>query len=176
MHRRLAFALVLTVACSKGSERASDKVAPEPLSSSSSSSPSPLVLARGIRLQRAGAGPDVSALVRVARDGAVHDGRELLVYVGAKWCEPCRRFHDAALRGELDDVFPNLTLLEFDLDEDKERLAVARYTSDLIPLFAVPDADGKGSDLKLQGSVKGDGAVTNITPRLRALLERARAR
>jgi len=128
------------------------------------------VLARGIRFVKAEPGEDVAKLVRAEREKAAADGRDLVVYVGAKWCEPCQRFHKAAERGELDDEFPTLTLLEFDLDEDRDRITAAGYTSRLIPLFVVPAEDGRASDRRFEGGVKGEGAVANITPRLRKLL------
>ena len=124
------------------------------------------------------AGPadgDLKAAVQGEVTKARADGRDLLVYVGAIWCEPCQRFHKAALAGELDKVFPTLRLVEFDLDRDRERLDQAGYRSKMIPLFAVPRADGTGSGQQIEGSIKGPGAVDEITPKLRSLLERARA-
>jgi hypothetical protein len=94
------------------------------------------------------------------------------VYVGAKWCEPCQSFHKAAAKGDLDGEFPDLTLLEFDLDEDRDRLGAAGYVGQYIPLFAMPGPDGHASEKKFEGSVKGDGAVANIAPRLRSLLRK----
>jgi hypothetical protein len=132
----------------------------------------PLVLARGVRIVRAGLGIDAAKVVRDERDRARSDGRDLVVYVGAKWCEPCQHFHKAAQKGDLDAEFPDLTLLEFDLDEDRDRLTPAGYVSQFIPLFAMPGLDGRASDKKFEGSVKGDGAVANIAPRLRALLKK----
>lgn len=112
-------------------------------------------------------------IVRRERARAEKEGRDLLIYVGAEWCEPCKRFHDAALRGELDQTFPTLRLLELDRDRDEARLAAAGCITQLIPLFARPNQEG-GCDLErsLTGSIKGPGAVANITPRLRALLQR----
>jgi len=94
----------------------------------------------------------------------------LLVYVGASWCEPCRRFHEAASAGKLDAQLGGLRLLEFDLDRDEARLRAAGYVSQLIPLFAVPGPDGRASGRQIEGSIKGDGAVVQILPRLQALL------
>jgi hypothetical protein len=119
---------------------------------------------------------DVKATVARELHRAKADGRDLLVYVGATWCEPCQRFHDAAAAGELDRVFPALRLLEFDLDRDRERLKEAGYASKMIPLFALPREDGTGSGEQIAGSVKGAGAVDEITPRLRELLEKRRGR
>lgn len=132
----------------------------------------PLILARGVRIVHAAAGSDAAQVVRDERERAKRDGRDLVVYVGAKWCEPCQHFHKAAAKGDLDGEFPDLTLLEFDLDEDRDRLATAGYVSQYIPLFAMPGPDGRASEKKFEGSVKGDGAVANIAPRLRSLLAR----
>src|SRR5262249_59836933 len=60
--------------------------------------------------------------------------RIALVYVGASWCVPCRLFHRAAEKGQLNSAFPNLTFLEFDADRDSERLPSAGYQSQLIAL------------------------------------------
>lgn len=131
----------------------------------------PLVLAQGVRLIKAPSG-DVAELVRNERTKAIADGRELIVYVGAKWCEPCQRFHQAAEAGKLDADFPALSFLEFDLDEDRERIVAAGYTSKLIPLFVVPGEDGRASARRFEGGVKGERAVSVISSRLRALLAR----
>ena len=104
----------------------------------------------------------------VAREQA--NGRVLLVYVGATWCEPCQRFHHAVEQGELDAAFPRLSVLAFDSDRDAEALATAGYASKLIPLFAIPRSDGHASGKQIEGSVKGESAVGEITPRLRALM------
>ncbi len=112
----------------------------------------------------------IAPYVQAEMARAKTDGRRLLVYVGATWCEPCRRFHDAAKAGELDDAFSDLRLLEFDLDRDRDRLAADGYRSEMIPLIALPGADGKGNGRGMQGSVKGEGAVAQMRPRLEELL------
>lgn len=99
-------------------------------------------------------------------------GRTLLVYAGASWCEPCRRFHDAAEKGALDAEFGDLDFLTFDVDFDNERLAYGNYETGTIPLIAVPLADGNASPKYMNGSIKGDGAVDEMTPRLKKLLDR----
>ena len=119
---------------------------------------------------RAAPGGDVAPLLLRAVAEAKREQRPLLVYVGATWCEPCRRFHQAVEQGKLDSSFPGLRLVEFDLDRDRERLASAGYVSRLIPLFAVPGADGRATGRQMEGSIKGDGAVGEIAPRLRALI------
>jgi hypothetical protein len=113
---------------------------------------------------------EVAPLVKQELWRAQKERRQLLVYVGAPWCEPCRRFHEAASGGQLDAQFPALRLLEFDHDRDDERLRAAGYASRLIPLFAAPAADGRASGRQIEGSIKGQGAVAQITPRLAALL------
>lgn len=119
-------------------------------------------------------GADVAETVRREVVRAKADQREVLVYVGATWCEPCQYFHDAAAAGELDSAFPGLRLVEFDLDRDREALARAGYASQMIPLFALPREDGSGSGEQIEGSIKGPGAVAQITPRLKALLGKRR--
>lgn len=113
---------------------------------------------------------EVATLVQGAAAKAKAERRTLVVYTGAVWCDPCRRFHEAATRGELGLELDGITLLEFDLDRDADRLRAAGYTSKYIPLFARPAADGRSSGKQIEGSIKGDGAVKEISPRLAALV------
>ena len=124
---------------------------------------------RGVEMVPAAPG-DVATIVKGALDSAAHDHRQLLVYVGATWCEPCRHFHEAAAAHALDRDFPSLRLLEFDDDKDGQRLALAGYVGHYIPMFVRPRADGRSSGKQIEGSVKGDGAVNEIVPRLKTLL------
>ena len=121
------------------------------------------------RFVRAPAGDDFAAVVRDEAAKAKAAGRTLVVYVGAPWCEPCQHFHRALDQGKLDDAFAGLTLLELDLDVDKPRLVRAGYDSKYVPLFAVPGSDGRMTRF-IEGSIKGEGAVAEITPRLTRLL------
>ncbi len=123
-----------------------------------------------VKSLKAPSGANVAALIADVAAKEAASGRQLVVYVGAAWCEPCRRFHAAAETGTLDASFPTLTLLEFDMDADRDRLATAGYTPRLIPLFAIPKANGTASGRSFEGSVKGDGAVSEIVPKLTALL------
>jgi hypothetical protein len=116
-----------------------------------------------------GAG-DVVQIISGAVTEATRDHKRLLVYEGAAWCEPCRHFHDAAAAGQLDQTFGNLRLLVFDADRDGEALAQAGYRSELIPLFAIPRPDGTSSGKQIEGAIKGQDAVAQITPRLQKLL------
>lgn len=116
----------------------------------------------------------VAAIVQRERGRIQAAGGRLIVAVGAPWCEPCRRFHAAVTEGKLDAAIPGVVFLEFDHDRDGDRLREAGYTSRLIPLYVVPDAEGRApSDprMRMEGSIKGDGAVAEITPRLLRLLE-----
>lgn len=100
--------------------------------------------------------------------------QQLLVYVGAAWCEPCRHFHAAVEAGDVERSLPGVRFLEFDYDASQEALARAGYTSKLLPLFALPNPDGTASARRMEGSVKGpDSVAHNLLPRLRALLSAA---
>lgn len=169
--RAAPFVLVaLLAACSRSEPEPRAEERARPGASAAPPAAGPMILARGVRIVRAGAGTDAARVVRDERERAKADGRDLVVYVGATWCEPCQVFHKAAQKGELDGDFPDLTLLEFDLDEDRDRLSAAGYVGQFIPLFAMPAADGRASEKKFEGSVKGNGAVANIAPRLRKIL------
>lgn len=122
-----------------------------------------------VRLMPAGDG-DVPPLVASAMAAAARERRRVLVYVGAAWCEPCQAFHEAAARGDLDAALPGLTVLEFDLDLDEERLVAAGYRSSMIPLFVVPGPDGRATDRGFAGARTGEDYVAQLTTRLQALL------
>jgi thiol-disulfide isomerase/thioredoxin len=95
---------------------------------------------------------------------------QLVVYVGATWCDPCKVFHDALVAGQLDRELAGVRFVEFDMDRDKERLADAGYVSRYIPLLAVPGPDGRASGRQIEGGIKGPGAATHILARLVPLL------
>jgi thiol-disulfide isomerase/thioredoxin len=124
-----------------------------------------------LELVDAAAATDEHAQIAAEIARAQRDGKRLVVYVGATWCEPCREFHAAAEAGKLDATFPELRMLVFDADRDTEALRGAGYVSDLIPLFAIPRADGMASGHQIEGSKTGTDAVAEISPRLRALLD-----
>ncbi|HEX4512152.1 MAG TPA: thioredoxin [Polyangiaceae bacterium] len=128
--------------------------------------------AAGVELIPAPPG-DVAAIVKSARTEARKKHRALMVYIGAVWCEPCQHFHHAAEAGQLDAKFPNLTLLVFDLDNDGQRLRRAQYAPGYVPYFGVPGDDGHATSTAMEGSIKGEGAVDNISPRLVELVAKA---
>ncbi|HEY6729159.1 MAG TPA: thioredoxin family protein, partial [Polyangiaceae bacterium] len=59
-------------------------------------------------------------------------GERVLVYVGASWCEPCERFHDAVEAGELDAMLAGTRFVEFDADRHTEALGAAGYAFRMI--------------------------------------------
>lgn len=130
---------------------------------------------RGKRPTVVHAEPAVSVAPQVedALRQAKNDGYDLLVYASADWCEPCKQFEQALGAGELDQLLADVRLLEYDFDRDRTRLAAAGYTTELIPLYVVPDAHGRATSRRMEGSIKADDAVSrNLEPRLRRLLGR----
>jgi hypothetical protein len=127
---------------------------------------------RKLQLIDAPPGGDVEPIVAGELAQAAVAGDALLVYVGATWCEPCRAFHDAAAAGALDDKLGALRLLVFDADRDSDALEGAGYHSNLIPLFAVPRSDGRASGKQTEGAFKDRDAVTQLVPRIKALIGR----
>ena len=125
----------------------------------------------GVDVVEAPASGDIAKWVRDQQLRAAREKRTLVVYASASWCEPCRYFQDAVKRRELDKDFPGLRLLKFDFDRDEGRLADAGYVTDMIPLFVVPEPSGRGGDRRLQGAIKGAGAVAYLRSRLRDLLQ-----
>lgn len=117
-----------------------------------------------------GGGESIEPLVRAELARAERDGRDLIIYVGAKWCEPCQRFKTALKSGRLDKDFPTLRVLEFDLDRDRARLKSAGCSGRMIPLFARPQANGQCGEVRFEGAVKGPEAIDNIKPRLAQLI------
>jgi hypothetical protein len=118
----------------------------------------------------AGPGP-ADAVVRAALAQAHHDGRRLVVYVSAVWCEPCERFQASLRAGELDAYFPDLRFFKFDHDQDAPRLAAVGYAGSYLPRFVVPAEDGRGTAQRMEGGTKADDTVfTSIGPRLQRML------
>ena len=116
--------------------------------------------------------PPLEQFVQQHVEEADASGKRVLVYVGATWCEPCKRFHRALASGELDESLAGTKFIEFDADRDAAELRQAGYASKYIPLFSVPDQSGHASGLAIEGSIKGESAVReNLVPRLLALLE-----
>lgn len=117
----------------------------------------------------AGPGP-VRDLVASAQRLAAKEGRRIVVYVGATWCEPCKYFLESVKAGSLPDNFADLRFLKFDNDADKQRLEASGYGGRMIPRFVIPAADGTGTPKRFEGSTKGPQAMDNIVPRLQSIL------
>jgi len=116
--------------------------------------------------------PPLEQFVQQHVEDADANGKRVIVYVGASWCEPCRRFHKALESGELDEALAGTKFIEFDADRDLAELRAAGYASKYIPLFSLPDQSGHASGKAIEGSVKGDSAVReDLVPRLLALLD-----
>lgn len=110
---------------------------------------------------------DGPSLIRSKRLQAKADGRVLVVYVGATWCEPCKRFKEEIASGRLDERYGKLRLLAFDADKDGDRLAAAGYTYRFIPFVALPGADGQPTDTQ-QATGKGGAAWRELLGKLDA--------
>ncbi len=175
--RRVAAALLLSACGAPAPAQENAPLRPTPIGQAEEPAPSESPAdphdtppaKRRPELRPAGEGP-VADLVAEELRTAQADRRKLVVYVGAPWCEPCVAFHDALLAGELDAELPATRFLEFNMDRDQERLALAGYTSRLIPLFVRPQADGRAGAQRIEGGIKGPGAVANLSGRLRPLL------
>lgn len=124
-----------------------------------------------LRADISSAGPgSVQALVAQAQQEARAEGRRLVVYVGASWCEPCQVFLNTLKAGELPAHFADLRFLKFDHDNDENRLDEAGYGGAMIPRFVVPAPDGSSTGRRFEGSTKGPEAIANIVPRLEGIL------
>ena len=123
----------------------------------------------GAQLVEAGGG-SVQVLVASAHAKAKTEGRRLVVYVGASWCEPCTYFVEAIHANQLPKEFVDLRFLKFDYDKDEERLGVAGFGGQMLPRFVVPQADGIASEHRFEGSIKGPDAMADLVPKLKAIL------
>lgn len=112
----------------------------------------------GQRLALVEAAQDIDALslIRTKRLQAKADGRVLVVYVGATWCVPCKRFKAEVESGKLDARLGKTTLLAFDADRDADRLASAGYSFQFVPFVALPGPDGRPADTQQATGTGGD--------------------
>jgi len=110
---------------------------------------------------------DALSLVRTKRLEAKAEGRVLVVYVSAKWCEPCRRLKGELESGRLDERLGAVTLLAFDADQDGDRLAAAGYSYRFVPFVALAGADGHPVD-SVQATGKGGDAWRELLGKLDA--------
>ena len=153
------------------SEITSDGATATATTSSAPLAPTPATEAsapRGrVKVIEANADSDALSLVRAKRLEAKAEGRVLVVYVSATWCEPCKRFKAELDSGRLDDRLAKVTLLAFDADKDGDRLAAAGYTYRFVPFVALPGADGHPADSQ-QATGKGGEAWRELLGKLDA--------
>lgn len=116
---------------------------------------------------------DAAAAIADEMSWAAADDRRAVVYVGAPWCEPCKRLKQALLAGELDKTLPGVRLLEFDNDLDGDRLRAAGYVWQLVPLLAIAGHDGRASGLQTAGVPAKDAPMAGLAVRVADLLVRA---
>lgn len=172
---RMAVAIALTMACgacSRSSAITQDApttpsaAKPVAAASASASEPKPTPTTdAGVRIVTAGQDSDALSVVRTERLRAKAAGRVLVVYAGAGWCEPCKRFKHAVEAGALDDKLAKTTLLVFDADRDTERLASAGYTFQFIPYVALPGPDGHPTDAA-EARAKGSESWRDLLAKL----------
>jgi hypothetical protein len=118
------------------------------------------------------AGPpgDVRLIVLAASRAAATRGHRLLLYSCTPKSDLCGRFKGAALSGDLDGSIPAVTFIEFDGEDDHDRLAAAGYTSQVMPSFVVPAADGRASPQVVEGGATGKAVISFLAMRLQRLL------
>lgn len=120
--------------------------------------------ARTVRILQADPDADVTSLVRTRRLEAKAAGRTLVVYVGAGWCEPCRRFQAAIEAGKASGRLADVDLLAFDADRDGDRVTAAGYAPTSIPYVALAGPDG--APLETAAAGKGSHAHEAVLDRL----------
>jgi hypothetical protein len=165
--RRVSSALIyglLLIACrdprTSARPRSGPSLPPQSVAPTPAAAPKPRVIAGALPVA-----PFVAEQLLQAQ------GSRTVVYVGAGWCEPCQRFHRALSAGELDAVMQGVRFVEYDFDVAGRALEADGYGSQYLPFFALPRADGHCGPRSMQGSIKGEAAVTgNIVPRLQELL------
>lgn len=168
--RHLSIALVALVSFATACTSSADGSSIEPDPAAASATAAGNGLNRKVEWVKVPAGSDPSAYVKTELERAKSDQKKLVLYVGAKWCEPCNHFHEATDRGELDAAFPDLRLVAFDHDEESNAIAALGCESKFIPMFSVPDAEGHCTRQQISGGIKGSGTVDYLAKKLRNLI------
>jgi thiol-disulfide isomerase/thioredoxin len=166
--KRLILALVL-LACNPTPKEAAKA---EPTSSTTSTSTAsgsagPVKAGDKIRVIPAAQDSDALSLIRTERLRAKAEGRVLVVYVSATWCDPCKKLKEEIEAGRLDDRYGKTTLLAFDADKDIDRLGSAGYTFKFVPYVALPGPDGRPADTQ-EATGKGSNAWKELLGKLDA--------
>lgn len=144
--KRFVVALAL-LACNPTPKEAA-KADPTATTVAAATSALPVPPKSGGKIQVVPAAQDSDALsaIRTERLKAKADGRVLVVYVSATWCEPCKKLKEEIEAGRLDNRYGKTTLLAFDADKDVDRLGAAGYTFKFVPYVALPGADGRPAE------------------------------
>ncbi|MBX3228205.1 MAG: thioredoxin family protein [Labilithrix sp.] len=167
MTRALFVAVAVVAACTpKASEDVKPDVTLASVAASAASSSAPAERGKVV-VQAAAADGDAISIIRTARLQAKAQGRVLVVYVSATWCEPCKRLKAEIEAGSLDDRLGKTTLLAFDADKDVERLGAAGYSFKFVPYVALPGPDGQPADSQ-QATGKGSNAWKELLGKLDA--------
>jgi thiol:disulfide interchange protein len=149
-----------------------DRAAPATKAGDATASPLAKSRAKPVVAHRAAPKAPLEQFVQQHVEEADASGTRVVVYVGATWCEPCKRFHQALESGQLDEDLAGTKFIEFDSDHDGAELRAAGYGSKYIPLFSIPDHSGHASGRAIEGAIKGEGTVREtLVPRLLALLD-----
>lgn len=155
--RRLAFAVLVGAACqSPPSASAPASASASASASGTASASAPASASAKVVVVEAAQDMDAISQIRTERLKAKADGRVLVVYVGATWCDPCKKFKQELHSGNLDAKLSKITLLAFDADKDQDRLATVGYSFRFIPFVALPGADGQPTDSQ---EARGKGAA-----------------
>ena len=117
-----------------------------PTKSSSGAVPERDVKGSSLKVVNAAQDTDALSQIRTKRLEAKAEGRVLVVYVGATWCEPCKKMKEEIESGRLDARFGKTTFLAFDADKDQDRLGGAGYTFKFVPYVALPGPDGRPAE------------------------------
>lgn len=127
----------------------------EPSTKSSGAAPERDVKGASLKVVNAAQDSDALSQIRTKRLEAKAEGRVLVVYVGATWCEPCKKMKEEIESGRLDARLGKTTFLAFDADKDQDRLGGAGYTFKFVPYVALPGPDGRPAEA---AEAKGKGA------------------
>lgn len=173
MRASVAAAALALVACNPSTTKSgitSDgpATAPSAVSSPATSSPpqpSTTPASGHVKVVEATQDSDALTLIRTRRLEAKAESRVLVVYVGATWCEPCKKFKAEVQSGRLDDRLGKVTLLAFDADKDGDRLGASGYTYKFVPFVALPAADGHPADTQ-EATGKGGQAWRELLGKL----------
>jgi len=91
-----------------------------------------------------------------------------IVYIGAKWCDPCRAIHRYQSDARMRDAFSGTYVIELDLDDWKEEdLKAMGYRAGAIPVFIAVDTTGHASGPTIDGGAWGDNIPENMAPPLK---------